>query len=150
MSLPGKIIEVNSNLAIVEVSPKPECTGCHACQGLLGGEKKSSLKRIEAFIDDVVPEPGDEVILDTKPGEGSIAALLVFGLPMLFFFVGLFLGPQVSLYLGFSASDSTRLITGFIFMAISFAILAGVSKTKFARSISLKVTKITKSAKESR
>jgi sigma-E factor negative regulatory protein RseC len=148
MSLPGKVIEINEKFAIVEVSPKPECDGCHACQGLLGGEKKSSLKRIEAFIDEVKPQPGDEVILDTKPGEGSIAALLVFGLPMLFFFLGLFWGPDISTILGFSGSDSTRLIFGFVFMALSFLILAGISKTTFAKSISLKVIKITKSSKE--
>ena len=142
MSLPGTVIEINENQVIVEVRPMPECNGCHACTGLLGGEKKSSLKQIAALKGNFNPQIGDRVILDTNPGEGSIAAILVFGFPMLSFFIGLIVAPYLADLLHFPPTDGTRLITALILMAISFVLLSFFSHTKTAKKLTLKITQI--------
>jgi positive regulator of sigma E activity len=144
MSLPGKIIEVHEDHVIVEVSPRPECEGCHACKSLLDGEKKSEKKKITALKAGFEPEVGDEVILDTNPGEGSIAAILIFGVPMAAFFLGIYLSPPLLAYFNIIASEGSRLILGFLFMALAFLGLAAFSRTKIAKSLTLKISKICK------
>ena len=144
MSLPGKIIEVHEDHVIVEVSPRPECDGCHACKSLLDGEKKSEKKKITALKAGFDPKVGDEVILDTNPGEGSIAAILIFGVPMAAFFMGIYLSPPLLSYLNIATTEGTRLIVGFIFISIAFLGLAAFSKTKIAKSLTLKISKICK------
>jgi positive regulator of sigma E activity len=142
MSLPGKVIQIIGDEIIVEVSPKPECNGCHACTGLLGGEKKSSPRKITALKGGFSPKEGDEVILDINPGEGSIAAILVFGLPMFSFFAGLFAAPWICDLLGTQLTDLSRFISAIVFLAIGFIILALISRTRSARKLSLKVVEI--------
>ncbi|HMM58930.1 MAG TPA: SoxR reducing system RseC family protein, partial [Candidatus Rifleibacterium sp.] len=89
MSLQGKVTAVEELTVTVEVVPKAECKGCHACSGLTG-DGKPGMKAIKAIKGSFFVKPGDEVVLDLNPGEGSIAALLVFGFPMAAFFAGTF------------------------------------------------------------
>lgn len=142
MSLPGKVIEVEQDSIIVEVSPKPECNGCHACTGLLGGEKKSSPRKIKALKGGFSPKVGDEVILDINPGEGSVAAVLVFGIPMAFFFAGLFLAPDLCTFLNLTLTDLSRFLSAFAGLAVGFVILALIARTKSAKKLTMKVTEI--------
>lgn len=142
MSLPGKVISIDGDHLVVEVTPKPECNGCHACTGLLGGEKKSAPKKIDALKGDFSPQIGDEVILDVNPGEGSIAAILVFGTPMLTFFAGLFAAPWIAETLNFQLNDPARLLCAFIGLAAGFAALAVISRSRAAKKLTLKVVEI--------
>jgi positive regulator of sigma E activity len=142
MSLPGKVIEVQNNCLIVEVSPKPECNGCHACTGLLGGEKKSASKKIEVLKGDFNPKVGDQVILDLQPGEGSIAAILVFGVPLFAFFIGLLFTPWFAGIFGFAVTEASRFLTALVCLAIGFIILAIVARSKTVKKISLRVVEI--------
>jgi positive regulator of sigma E activity len=142
MSLPGKVIEVFQDSILVEVTPKPECNGCHACTGLLGGEKKSAPRKIKALKGEFSPEPGDEVILDINPGEGSIAAILVFGVPMFSFFAALLTAPQICSWLGWTQSDQNTFLIAFVGLFIGFVILAMISRTRRAEKLSLKVVEI--------
>lgn len=144
MSLPGKVIEVHQEYALVEVEPKPQCKGCHACTGLLDGEKKPAYQQIKALIDEVRPEIGDEVIIDLKPGEGSLAAFMVFGIPMAGFFAGLALTPWLCSITGMAVSDGSRLMWGMLSMALSFVLLALIARTESVKRISLRVTEIRK------
>ncbi|MBU1108368.1 MAG: SoxR reducing system RseC family protein [Candidatus Riflebacteria bacterium] len=142
MSLQGKVTGIEGVYAIVEVEPRPECTGCHACTGLLDGEKRSKRKQIKALVKDFEVNPGDDVLLDLNPGEGSIAALLIFGLPIAGFFAGLALTPWLCNSIGCGVSDLARVISGFTGMSVAFALLAVVARTRKAEQLSLKVVKI--------
>ncbi|GAB4273397.1 MAG: hypothetical protein Kow0029_13050 [Candidatus Rifleibacteriota bacterium] len=144
MSLPGKIISVQETTVTVEVNPRPECKGCHACTGLSGGEKKSATRQITALKGKFSPAVGDEVILDINPGEGSLAALLVFGLPLAFFFLGLFFAPSLCNFFSIQLTDLSRFFAAFIGLAIGFVILALVSRSKPAKSLTLKIIAIEK------
>lgn len=141
MSLQGKVTAVEDFTVTVEVIPKAECKGCHACSGL-AGDGKPGLKAITAIKGSLFIKPGDEVILDLNPGEGSVAALLVFGFPMAAFFVGLFLAPVLSTWLGYPLTDLFRVICGFSGMGVAFALLAAFSRSKHASRLTMKVVKI--------
>ncbi len=141
MSLQGKVTAVEELTVTVEVVPRAECKGCHACSGLTG-DGKPGLKAIKAIKGSFAVKPGDEVVLDLNPGEGSIAAMLVFGFPMAAFFAGLFLSPTFSNYLGYALSDSFRVICGFSAMGVAFALLAVFSRSKHASRLTMKVIKI--------
>ncbi|MDD3148249.1 MAG: SoxR reducing system RseC family protein [Candidatus Riflebacteria bacterium] len=141
MSLPGKVTTVKEKTAIVSVVPRTECKGCHACSGLAGEDGKAALREIEAIKGDFQVEPGDEVLLDLNPGEGSIAALLVFGLPMAAFFAGLFLAPGIATHLGIALTDLVRIISGFTCMAAAFGLLAIFSRSRHASRLSMKIIK---------
>ncbi len=139
MSLPGRVLKIEGDEILVEVTPKPECNGCHACTGLLGGEKKSAPRQIKALRGNFSPAIGDEVILDINPGEGSIAAIMVFGLPMLSFFIGLFAAPWLSDQLSFALTDLSRFICAVTGLVSGFMVLAIISRTDRARNLSLKI-----------
>jgi len=141
MSLQGKVTAVEELTVTVEVVPRTECKGCHACSGL-AGDGKPGLKAIKAIKGSFFVKPGDEVLLDLNPGEGSIAALLVFGFPMAAFFAGLFLAPPLSIYLGYPLSDSFRVICGFSGMVVAFMLLALFSRSRHANRLTMKVIKI--------
>lgn len=141
MSLPGKVTAVAENTATVAVVPRTECKGCHACSGLAGEDGKAALREIKAMKGDIQVEVGDEVLIDLNPGEGSVAALLVFGFPMASFFAGLFIAPAISDFTGAALSDFLRIITGFSFMAVAFAVLAIFSRSRHAEKLSMKIVK---------
>jgi len=142
MSLQGKVIAVEEGFATVEVEPRPECKGCHACTGLLDGEKRSAKKQIQAMTEGFKVNPGDEVILDLHPGEGTIAALLIFGLPVVGFLSGMAGAPWLCQMIGNTISDFWRLISGFVGMALAFGLVAIIARTRPVRKLSLKVVEI--------
>ncbi len=140
MSLTGTIIELKDSTAVVEVSPKPECKGCHACTGLLG-DKKSATRQLEVPLESINVKVGDQVVLDLEPGHGSIAALLIFGMPILAFFLGIWLTPWICNGLELETSDLARVITGFLAMGVSFVLLAIFSRSSAAKALSMKIVK---------
>jgi len=142
MTLQGKITRIEKGFATVEVEPRPECKGCHACTGLLDGEKRSAKKEIRALTEDFEVQIGDEVLLDLHPGEGTIAAMLIFGLPIAGFFIGLILTPWICQLTGQPVSDFWRLIAGFIGMALAFIAVAFFARTRQAEKLSLKIVRI--------
>lgn len=142
MTLQGKVIGIEGDFATVEVEPRAECKGCHACTGLLDGEKRSAKKQIKVQTAEFAVKIGDEVLLDLYPGEGSIAALLIFGLPVGGFFAGMALTPWLCQLTGCSISDLWRLVYGFAGMAAAFVVVAIAARTRQAERLSLKVIQI--------
>jgi positive regulator of sigma E activity len=142
MSLQGKVTAVEDGFATVEVEPRPECKGCHACTGLLDGEKRSAKKQIRAKTDNFKVSIGDEVILDLHPGEGTVAAILIFGLPIAGFIIGMSLTPWFCQLIGSQISDFWRLIAGFAGMTAAFVLVAIAARTRQAEKLSLKVVQV--------
>ncbi len=142
MSLQGKIIEIEEGFATVEVEPRPECEGCHACTGLLDGEKRSAKKQVRVKTGSFKVNINDEVIVDLHPGEGTVAALLIFGLPVVGFFIGLAITPWLCQAAGSNISDLWRVVSGFAGMAVAFILVAIAARTSQAEKLSLKVIQI--------
>ncbi len=139
MSLPGKVTAVFETTATVEVVPRSECQGCHACSGLSDGGNQIKTRSIKAIKGDIEVKPGDEVLLDLNPGEGSLAALLVFGFPMAAFFAGLFLTPFIAKLTGSPQNDLLMIITGFSFMGAAFVVLALFARSRHAEKLTMKI-----------
>jgi len=148
MSLQGKVTAVEDGFATVEVEPRPECKGCHACTGLLDGEKRSAKKQIKAKTDNFKVNIGDEVVLDLNPGEGTVAAILIFGLPIAGFVIGMSLTPWLCQLTGSEISDIWRLVAGFGGMTAAFALVAIAARTRQAEKLSLKVVEVIKPASQ--
>jgi hypothetical protein len=83
-------------------------------------------------------------VLDINPGEGSVAAILVVGIPLTSFFGGLMLTPFLCSIFGFELTDQARFICGFIALALGFIFLAVIAKTRSVSKLSLKVVEISK------
>jgi len=145
MSLNGKVISVTENHAVVEVTPRPECQGCHACTGLLDGEKRSSTRQIKVLKNNFDVQENDQVAVDLNPGHGSIAAILIFGIPILAFLAGLTGAPFICDYFSLPVSDIYRLFSGFILMAGAFLCLAFFSRSSLAEKLSMRITEKKKS-----
>lgn len=141
MSLQGKVTAVTENTATVSVVPRAECSGCHACSGLMGNEGKPATREIRALKGNISVQTGDEVELDLNPGEGSIAALLVFGFPMAGFFLGIYLAPYLGNLFGVPLSDFLRIISGFACMAMVFIVLAIFSRSRHADKLTMKIVR---------
>ncbi len=139
MSLPGKVTAVFETTATVEVIPRSECQGCHACSGLSDGDNQTKTRSIKALKGNFEIKPGDEVLLDLNPGEGSLAALLVFGFPMAAFFAGLFLTPLIARLTGSPPSDLLMIIVGFSCMGAAFLVLAIFARSRHAEKLTMKI-----------
>lgn len=63
--------------------------------------------------------PGDEVRVDTRPGEGSLTAFLVFGIPMGGFFGGLLAGPALLAGRGLPPGDWQGIVGGGIGLGLA-------------------------------
>lgn len=140
MSLHGKVLSVSEQHAVIEVTPRPECQGCHACTGLLDGEKRSATRQIKVLKNNFTVNVNDEVVIDLNPGHGSIAAVLIFGIPILAFLAGLIGAPYICDYFSIPVSDLYRLLSGFTLMAGAFILLAVFSRSAMAEKLSMRIT----------
>lgn len=141
MGLTGKVVEKKDNWVFVEVMPIADCQGCTTCKGLGDGEPGKK-RTVQALTNDHSPQVGDEVILDNNPGEGTIAAFLVFGFPLLGFVIGIFsTGPLLN-YLGIVPRDIFLLAGGGLGLVIPWLVIWAIGEVGFVKKLSLKVVKV--------
>ena len=138
MEITGIVIAVKNEWIIVEVTTRPQCNGCKGCAGLFDSDQQGK-KHVQALRGDFSPAIGDNVQLDTRPGEGSLVATLIFGFPMAGFFVGMFLGIPAAQYFGFPAAEWQSFVGGIAGLMISFLILYVINLTGKLNRLSLKV-----------
>ena len=125
MSLSGKVVQVHDDLVEVLVVPRPECQGCKTCQSLLN-EEHTRERVIQAFRGDFPVVPGDQVTLDLLPGMGSLVAVILFAVPLIGFFAGVWAGPQLGVWLGYAGGESAAFLCGILgfFLAMGLIGLA--------------------------
>ena len=138
MTIQGKVTAIHEEWITVEVGPRPECQGCKGCAGLFAPDQTST-KEVQALRGDFEPAIGTIVQLDTRPGEGSIAATLIFGFPMAGFFLGMFAGPSCAGFLGYSPAEWHAVAGGLIGIVLAFLLLYLVSLTGSFNRLCLKV-----------
>ncbi len=113
MSLSGKVVQVHEHHVDVLVVPRPECQGCKTCQSLLNDEHTRE-RVVQAGRGDFSLAPGDQVTLDLLPGMGSIAALIIFMVPLAGFFAGIWAGPRLAISLGYAGGESAAFLCGVV------------------------------------
>ena len=141
MSLPGRVVEVQGEWVVVEVMPRSECNGCIACKSLLDEGEKAAPKKVRALKGQIELAEGDQVILDTDPGTGSLAAIIVFGVPMASFFTGLiFTGPIISRVVA-EPQEWHALLAGVTLLSLSLIAVGLLSRAGCFDRLSLKILK---------
>jgi positive regulator of sigma E activity len=86
----GTVVEVEGDRAVVELETNESCgTGaaCGCCAALQTGRRRLQVERDGL-------EAGDSVEVTMPASSGYLSALVVFGLPMLLFVVGMLVGQQ--------------------------------------------------------
>ena len=103
----GLVVNVEANNAYVQIDRKTACESCKAC-GLGTSDEKSII--VQA-INNIKAQKGDIVELDLESPDVLLAAFIIYGIPLL------------ALILGIFASYGLMLLTGVVFMIISFIII---------------------------
>jgi len=129
------VVESKKNLARVEIRRSSACEGCKACS--VGRDGKPlrvwASNPIGARVGETVEiELGDKTFLS--------ATLIAYGVPLLAFLLGIFLGFKLSTSLNISSTEPFALLVGLGLMAISFLIIHFITgreevKTKYSSRI---------------
>ena len=143
MSLKGKIISLHDNglRAKVLVKPVPDCHGCQACAGIIKMSKAANREsEIEALTNNFSVHEGDTVKLELTEYQGSKIALIIYGIPIICFIIGMLLTPYICNLIKIPITDLARIIGAFSGLFISFAFifisLKRSKKDSFIMSIS--------------
>ncbi len=143
MPLEGTVLAKSGDWVDVEVAPQIQCGQCRACIQFLNEEDRCRKKTIRALANNFSPREGDRVSLDTLPGERSFMAFLLFGIPLLGFFSGLYFSPALYSWLaGGPESDSSAFFGGLAGFAGGFLLLFALSRAGFLERYHLKVTAV--------
>ncbi|MBF0410607.1 MAG: SoxR reducing system RseC family protein [Candidatus Riflebacteria bacterium] len=124
MSYIGQVIEFKNDSAVIEIGVFSSCNKCSGCGGKSIFAGSSDKKRtIIAKTGNHSLLKGDFVEVSPKPGAQSMAALLVFGIPLFFFFIGLVFGTSIlSMFIQIEAKDWINLLLGFQGLIMGFAV----------------------------
>ncbi len=130
MSLFGTIIKIENNKAKILAVQGKSCEGCNACKGLF---KRDTSEPIEIEADIPLEFKGlsenDTVEVELNPKDKIQLSTLVFGSPLIGFFIGLLLAPKISEIMSWqNYSDAIQIISAFLGMIVGFAITNIVSK----------------------
>ena len=143
MSLKGKIISLDDSglKAKVLVKPIPDCHGCQACAGIIKMSKAANIEsEIEVFTNNFPVKEGDSVKLELSEYQGSKVAFIIYGIPIIFFLIGMLLTPYICNIIGIALTDLARIIGALSGLLISFVFIfyyiKRTNKDSFIMSIS--------------
>jgi len=86
----GVVFKIEGSQALVEVVPPSECRGCTACQVFSSGKKGLAAENAAGA------GVGDRVQVEVSPAAGVAAPIIAFGIPILFFLIGVVSGSLLS------------------------------------------------------
>ncbi len=111
----GKVIKVNENKITVELERKEACAKCRACSVGMKSETMviECFNSCEAKLNEKV-----EIVLEEK--NFIQAVLIMYGIPFVFFVVGLSAGYYISNMLNISAKEIIGFCSGIVFVMISY------------------------------
>ncbi|ADL11846.1 SoxR reducing system RseC family protein [Acetohalobium arabaticum] len=108
----AKVVEVNDELATVEIQRHGSCDKCGKC-----GDDNDI--EVEA-TNPIGAKEGDVVAIELRDSNVFGAALVVYFVPLLSLFLGYFIGQWFSGNYGFGSSDLVGALVGISSMVISF------------------------------
>ncbi len=114
----GKVVEVLDGKAIVELRQTAACAGCravHACFMGYGTMRRATV------CDPLGVRMGDRVEVTLQPNALVKASFIVYILPLIALFVGLFLGRHLrSVFEWPLSADVAGILVGFGFLSLAF------------------------------
>lgn len=129
------VIENKKNLARVEIRRSAACNGCKGCSVGKGN------KPIRVWARNPIgAKEGQTVEIELGAKTFLSATLIAYGIPLLTFLLGIFLGFELSESFNISAVEPFSLLVGFGMMSISFIIIYFLtsreeSRIKYSSSI---------------
>jgi len=134
----GLVIDTNESIAQVLVTKNANCKNCNACSI---GKGRAMVTEADNSIN---AKKDDSVLVEVSDRQAIKAWLLVFGLPLIALFIGVFGIGRIVQSLGFaSSSDAIGGIVGFIlFVLVSFSVYFYSGHLKKNGRYSLKIVKI--------
>ena len=145
MSLQGKILSIYNKGKYAKVSVKPviNCNGCKVCAGLIKSSTAVNDEReVEALTNNLNINVGDYVKLELSEYQGTKAALLIYGLPILGFLTGMLLAPYISIFLKIELTDLVRIVCAFAGLFISLHLLFLYLKIKKPETFMMQITEV--------
>ena len=147
MSLQAKVISIleNGKKARVKVKPVSNCNGCKACAGLIKANKNGLKEQeITVLTNNFEISENDIVNIELTEYQGSKAAIILYGIPIIGFMSGMFIAPFICSILSIPPTDIIRIIgaaVGFI-LSVIFIMFYSHSKNSdaFMMHISSKVS----------
>ncbi len=147
MSLQAKVISVSDDKikAKVKVKPVASCNGCKACAGLIKANKNSLKEQeITVLTNDIPIKENDIVTLELTEYQGSKAALILYGVPIIGFIGGMLISPIFCSLLATQVTDGARIIgalIGFVLSILFIALYLRKNKTEtFMMHIASKIS----------
>lgn len=144
MSLQGKVLSVynNGKYAKVLVKPVIDCNGCKVCAGLLKNSASSREEReVEALTNGYEIKQGDFVKLELTEYQGTKAAILIYGLPILGFMIGILLAPYFSNIFQIEVNDLIRVVCAFAGLVVSLLMVFIYLRLKKPETFMMQVSK---------
>ena len=121
----GTVIEVlKNNKAKVLMRKHSACGDCGACQH---GKENMKLNIIAA--NEISAQSGDIVEVDMETQNVLGAAFIVYVIPLFLLIIGIIAGNYFFNKIGFTNSEIYSALTGFMLMAISFAVIKTFEKS---------------------
>ncbi len=133
MSLQAKVISIieNGKKARVKVKPVANCNGCKACAGLIKANKNGLKEQeITVLTNNIEIAENDLVNLELTEYQGSKAAIILYGIPIVGFIGGMLIAPFICSFLSIPITDVSRIIGAGIGFALSVIIIMFYSRSK--------------------
>lgn len=118
----GTVVEVEGRRAVVEVETNEQCgqgASCGCCAALQQGRRRLQVESNGL-------EAGDRVEISMPAYSGYLSALVVFGLPLVLFVVGMLIGGRFEPTGG--ANDMATIIGGVIGLAVAVLVAVLVNR----------------------
>jgi len=113
----GKIIDVEGELARVQIARTPECKSCRAC------EMFDTRKTVEIVArNNVNAQLGDQVNVEIAPAHVVGSSLLIFLFPIVALLVGYWLGVNLASQLGLN-QEGGGIIGAITLLVLAFIII---------------------------
>ncbi|WP_434631845.1 SoxR reducing system RseC family protein [Thermoanaerobacterium thermosaccharolyticum] len=115
MTEKGCVVSLKDGKAKVEIIRNDMCGKCHACD--IGSNNRMMIE-VDA-IDEL--KVGDNVLVEVKDISMLKATSIMYGIPLLFFFVGVFAGYAIAnIFMADKFFQLIEAISGVLFTVISF------------------------------
>lgn len=124
----GIVIEVKGPDIVVQCNPHAMCASCSAKKGCIMSD--SGKVRNITMENSLAAEEGDTVIFTVESSGIVAASLVIYLMPVIFLFLGLYAGHMYNEYLMLD-KDSASAIIGVLFFVLSFFVIkifSGITK----------------------
>ncbi|NPV79146.1 MAG: SoxR reducing system RseC family protein [Firmicutes bacterium] len=133
----GRVVKVDGNIALVEIERRTACGRCQLCE--VGRRGASSIEAYNAARASV----GDIVTVEMEGRNVLAAAFIAYMVPLIFMFVGFFVGDAIAPFAGLEANSQTlSAVLGVVFLVGSYGIVHLYDKAISRRGTKPRVVEI--------